>query len=97
MGSWAPLLSLHETGRGCRLSLAGLGHGHGDTLQEAADELVSRVLDAALAVRAGGLTSTSGLVPDLRSVEFLHRVAEVAAQGGDLRRLVLDGESTRAA
>jgi hypothetical protein len=97
MGSWAPPLSLRETGRGCRLSLAGLGHGHGDTLQEAADDLVSRVLDVAFAVRAGGLTCTSGLVPDLHLVDFLHEVAEVAAQGGDVRRLVLSGASARAA
>jgi hypothetical protein len=97
MGSWAPPLSLRESARGCRLSLAGLGHGHGATLQEAADELVSRVLDAALAVRAGGLTCTSGLVPDVHSVAFLHEVAEVAAQGGDVRRLVLSGERARAA
>src|SRR4051794_22526105 len=95
MGAWAPPLSLSESGRGCRLSLAGLGHGHGATLQEAADELVSRVLDVALAVRAGGLTCTTGLVPDLHSVAFLHEVAEVAHQGGDVRGLVLGAESTR--
>jgi hypothetical protein len=97
MRSWAPPLSPRETAHGCRLSLAGVGHGHGATLQDAADELVSRVLDVALAVRAGGLTYTSGLLPDLDSVAFLHEVAEVAAQGGDIRRLVLSGESTRAA
>jgi hypothetical protein len=95
MRSWAPPLSLRETAHGCRLSLSGVGHGHGATLQDAADELVSRVLDVALAVRVGGLTCTSGLVPDLHSVEFLHEVAEVALQGGDVRGLVLGGESTR--
>jgi hypothetical protein len=97
VGSWAPPLTLRETGRGCRLTLGGLGHGSGTTLQEAADELVSRVLDAALAVRAGGLTCTSALVPDLDAIEFLHEVAELAERGGDVRRLVLGGERSRAA
>jgi hypothetical protein len=97
VGSWAPPLTLRETGRGCRLTLGGLGHGNGTTLQEAADQLVSRVLDAALAVRAGGLTCTSALVPDLDAIEFLHEVAELAERGGDVRRLVLGGERSRAA
>jgi hypothetical protein len=97
MGSWAPRLSVCETAPGCYLSLGGLAHGHGKTLQKAADQLVLRVLDAALAVYAGGVSCTPALVPDLHLIEFLHEVAELAAQGGDARRLVLSGESNRAA
>ena len=65
--------------------------------QQRSRELVSRVLDAALAVRAGGLTCTSALVPDLDAIEFLHEVAELAERGGDVRRLVLRGERRLAA
>jgi hypothetical protein len=97
VGVWAPPLTLRETRLGCRLTLGGLGHGSGTTLPEAADELVLRVVAAALAMHAGDLTFTPGLLPEPRSVEFLREVAEVAAHGGDVRRLVLGGERTRAA
>jgi hypothetical protein len=97
MGSCVPPLSVHETGRGCRLALGGVGHGDGDTLQEAADDLVARVLDAALAIRARGVSFTSALVPDLGLVNFLDEVAELAAHGGDVRRFVLSGERTHTA
>jgi hypothetical protein len=97
VGAWAPPLTLRETRLGCRLTLGGLAHGSGTTLQEAADQLVLRVVAAALAVRAGDLTCTSGFAPEPRSLKFLREVAEVAGRGGDVRRLVLGGERTRAA
>jgi hypothetical protein len=61
--SRVPPLSVRETGRGCRLSLGGVAVGHGRTLQEAADELVGRVLDAALALREEGISFTLALPP----------------------------------
>jgi hypothetical protein len=97
VGPWAPPLSLRETPAGCRLTLGGLAHGSGTTLQEAADQLVWRVLAAALAVRRGGVSWAPGLRPEPRSVEFLREVAEVAGRGGGVRRLILAGELTRAA
>jgi hypothetical protein len=92
MGSWVPPLSLRESPSGCCLSLGGLGHGHGATLQEAAEQLVSRVLVTALALRSGGLACTSELAADRQALEFLYEVAELAARGGDVRGLVLSGE-----
>jgi hypothetical protein len=42
---WAPALHLNEVGGRCRLSLVGDTCGDGDTLQEAADDLVARLLN----------------------------------------------------
>ena len=89
MSSWVPSLTVRETGCGCRLSLGGVGVGHGRTLQEAGDNLVGRVLDAALAVRTGGVTFAPALPVDSRLVEFLCEVADLSARGGDVRRRVL--------
>jgi len=85
MSSWAPPLSVRETGGGCRLSLGGVAVGHGRTLQEAADELVRRVVAAAFAVREGAVTFTPALPPDLRLLDFLAEVADLSARGGDVR------------
>ena len=87
---WAPTLSVLETEGGCRLSLGGFAVGTGGTLQEAADQLVSRVLDTALALRARGVSHTPALPVDLRVVEFLSDVADVSVRGGDVRRRVLE-------
>ena len=48
MEPWTPVLSVRKLSHGCRLSLNGIAHGDGATLQSAADGLVARVLDAAL-------------------------------------------------
>ena len=53
--SYRPPLTVHEVGDRCRLSLAGLAHGHGGTLQEAADDLVERLLRLVLSLRRSGL------------------------------------------
>ena len=90
MESWAPTLSVLETEHGCRLTLGGIAAGSGRTLQEAADQLVGRVLEAALALRARGISFTPSMPVDLRLVEFLADVAEVSEQGGDVRRRVLE-------
>jgi hypothetical protein len=80
---------VRATGSGCRLSLGGVAVGHGGTLQEAADDLVGRVLDAALEIRGRGVAFTPALQVDLRLVEFLAEVADLAARGGDVRQRVL--------
>jgi hypothetical protein len=89
VSSWVPPLSVRETGFGCRLSLGGIAVGHGHTLQEAADELVQRVLDTALALRRGGVAVSPALVVDTQLVEFLAEVADLSAGGGDVRQRVL--------
>ena len=81
---------MHETGAGCRLTLVGLTYGHGETLQEAADDLVLRVLNLVLRLRSSGFRIPAGLgAPDPRLLELLWELAELAARGDDIRTRLL--------
>jgi hypothetical protein len=71
-----------------RLSLGGLAHGEGASLQEAADDLLQRIVQVAFAFRRGGCTSSREVHPDLETLNFLHELGEIAAAGGDLRSRV---------
>jgi hypothetical protein len=51
---WVPSLHLSEKADRCRLTLSGLAHGDGYTLQQAADDLIARLLDMALYLRSAG-------------------------------------------
>ena len=83
---WTPALSLRETPTGCRLCLDGLGYGEGRSLQEAADDLVARVVDVAAAFRAHGPVWPSALGPvDSDRMRFMWELAELAAAGQDIR------------
>jgi hypothetical protein len=74
----------------CRLWLGGRAYGDGQTLQEAADDLVTRLLRQARALRAGTMAVPAELgAPDHRWFEFLWEVAEIADRGGDVRAYVL--------
>ena len=74
----------------CRLSLGGHAYGDGDTLQDAADALVARLLQTAMSWRNGAFRFPSELgPPDVRWLEFLHELGEIAAAGGDIRERVL--------
>jgi hypothetical protein len=87
--TWPPSLQVREIPGGCRLSLGGLAHGAGPTLQDALDDLVASVVAMATAVQAGGLAVPKEIgPPDHRWFDFLLQVAEA---DGDARRLVLDG------
>ena len=71
------------------LGLDGLGDVEGATLQEAGDALVARLLTIALALRSGGIgpvSSECGV--DGRLLEFIWRLGEVAAAGGEPRELL---------
>jgi hypothetical protein len=68
-----------------RLDLGGLARGEGRSLQEAADALIRRTLELALAYRASGFRACSEVRLDLETLSFLHEVADIAAQGGDIR------------
>jgi hypothetical protein len=86
---WFPALDLRESGGLCRLSLVGVTHGDGRTLQEAADDLVSRLLAIAKSVREGGLRLASELgPPDRRVLDLIWEVGELAERGGDVRARV---------
>jgi hypothetical protein len=82
-----PPLTVQELPGRVRLWLGTLTHGTGSTLQEAADDLVQRLLGYAMALRASGLQASSDLGrPDLTAVGFLHELGEIAAAGGDIRQ-----------
>jgi hypothetical protein len=84
--AFIPELQVQEVGGRVRLSVRGLGHGDGATLQEAGDELVQKMLAMALSFRAGGVGRVySGCLPDLQVLDFVWRLGEVAAAGGDIR------------
>jgi len=80
-----PALKVTERGGRVRLDLAGLARGEGSTLQDAADELIRRVLELALVLRSSGCTPARELGADLDSLSLLHEVADIAARGGDIR------------
>jgi hypothetical protein len=84
--SWMPALHLRESAGRCHLSLAGLTYGVGASLQEAADDLISRLMGIALGVRRSGFHYATELGPsDHRLHEFIWEVGELAARGEDLR------------
>ena len=81
----APALTVTEVGDRVRLELAGLARGEGDSLQDAADELVRVMLRLADAVRSTGFRVTPELAADLELLDYLHQLGELAAAGGDVR------------
>jgi hypothetical protein len=86
---WTPELEVVETKGKCRLRLATLAQGEGRTLQEAADDLVCRLLGMAMSWRSGGFRIPCELGPvDLRWFEFIHELGEIAAAGDDIRERV---------
>jgi hypothetical protein len=87
---FVPTLSLAERGDRCRLSLGGRAHGDGATMQEAADDLVARLLAVALRLRATGLGTAAELgPPDRPWLDFLWELGELASRGEDVRPRVL--------
>jgi hypothetical protein len=85
MSSYRPALTLREQADGVRLHLGSLAHGDGPTLQEAADDLVRRVLVIAKAVRRSGFSISREVMPDVAGLHFLFELDEIAAAGGDVR------------
>jgi hypothetical protein len=87
---WMPRLTVAEQGGRCRLQLTSDAWGDGATLQEAADDLIARVLRQANALRGGGWNWGSELSPrDRRWLDFLFEVGEIDERGGDVRNLVM--------
>jgi len=81
-----PPLTVQELPGQVRLWLGTLAHGTGPTLQEAADDLVQRLLGYATTLRTRGLQGSGELgPPDLAAVSFLYELGEIAATGGDVR------------
>jgi hypothetical protein len=87
--TWTPTLHLHEVAGRCRLSLAGITYGNGRTLQEAADDLVLRLLNIALCMRSSGFGFGSELrAMDREVLDFIWQVGERSARGEDVRELI---------
>ena len=86
--AWTPELRLETRGGRCRLDLAGVTYGNGATLQDAGNDLLARVFDLALGLRAG-YRVTGEAHPDARVVDFLWEIGEIAIRGGDVRARVL--------
>jgi hypothetical protein len=98
MAGYTPHLSVVELDGRVRLGLAGFGHADGATLQEAADELVRRVLVIAMAVRAGDVLSRSReCMVDPAQVAFIWELGLIAASGGDIRSRLFGPEGLQAA
>lgn len=63
--------------------------GDGQTLQEAADDLIRQLLATAMAFRSSGMGPISSeVMPDLAMMDFLYELGEIAAAGGDVRSRV---------
>jgi hypothetical protein len=79
-------LAVQEFSGRVRLRLGSLAHGDGLTLQDAADDLVQRLLLCAMAFRASGFQPVRELGPlDLSAMNLLYQLGEIAAAGGDIR------------
>jgi hypothetical protein len=90
-------LHFHAAGGRCRLSLGGYTYGNGSTLQEAADDLVARLLMLARSLRSGASFVYSSELPplDVRWYDFLYELGEIAGRGEDIRpRVFGTGESS---
>jgi hypothetical protein len=80
-------LTVQESHGRIRLCLGNLAHGDGPTLQDAADDLIRRLLTYVMAFRATGFRAPAELgPPDLAAVNYLFELGEIAAAGGDIRR-----------
>jgi len=80
-----PPITIMELGERVRLSLGGLAHGEGVSLQEAADDLVCTILRLVMALRSTGFKVCSEFRPDFEALDFLYELGEIAAAGGDIR------------
>ena len=86
MPRYTPSLRVSEIGGRVRLSLVGFRHADGATLQEAADELVRRMLLVAMALRTDGIGRMPyAFQPDPDELQFIWELGEIAARGEDIR------------
>lgn len=92
-----PPLHISEVDGCVRLGVDGLGYVEGRTLQEAGEALVVRLLEVAMALRAGGLGPVrSECCHDPELLEFVWRLGDHAAAGGDPREFLFGAPSLSA-
>jgi hypothetical protein len=86
MSAFKPSLHIRRQADRVCLTLAGVARASGPSLEEAADELVRKVLLAAMALRSGSIRPAG---PELRLDpgvhEFIWELGAVAARGDDIR------------
>ena len=85
MSSHPLALTVQERSGVVRLHLGSVAHGDGSSLQEAADDLVRRILALGRALRTTGFTASPEAPCDVAALSFLCELDEVAAAGGDVR------------
>ena len=83
-----PSLTVTESEGRVRLQLGGLACGEGTSLQEAADDLIGRLLGLVIAFRSSGYRTSGEVQPDLETMDLLYALGEFAAGGGDIRERV---------
>ena len=89
---------MEEVGDRVRLGIDGLVSADGPTLQDAADELVAKVLGVVMAFQSDAIGRISSELcrPDMELVKFIWELGEFAAAGGDIRERLF-GPSSMAA
>ena len=85
MSSHPLALTVQERSDGVRLHLGSVAYGDGPSLQEAADDLVRRVLALARALRMTGFSVSAEFLCDMAALSLLSELDEIAAAGGDVR------------
>jgi hypothetical protein len=88
MPGGSPTLRICEVGGRVRLGFEGFGHVEEPTLQGAADALAANMVRIAAAVYAGGGPASTDLAPDLTALDFIWRLGEHVAAGGDPREFL---------
>jgi|SRR5947209_9721198 len=97
MSEFTPSLHVAERSGRVQLGLGSFGYAEGPTLQDAADELVRKMLLLAMAIRSGELAPAGwGLRPDPAAMAFLWEIGRIASEGGDIRQRLF-GPDTQAA
>ena len=87
MPGGSPTLRICEIGGRVRLGFEGFGHVEEPTLQEAADALVANLVRIAAVYTGVGPASTE-LAPDLTALDFIWKLGEHVAAGGDPREFL---------
>jgi hypothetical protein len=88
MPGGSPTLRICEIGGRVRLGFEGFGHVEEPTLQEAADALVANLVRIAAAVYTGVGPASTELAPDLTALDFIWKLGEHVAAGGDPREFL---------
>jgi hypothetical protein len=98
LAEFTPTLWVEEIGDRVRLGVDGLVSADGPTLQDAADELVAKILGVVMAFRSDAIGRISSELcrPNMELVEFIWELGEFAAAGGDIRERLF-GPSSLAA